>query len=235
MFSGKFGLYLHGSKRVMQALGVLAVKTSELNNYIDIYNLGAFCTNQIVETKLSATVVLADIWEKPPIEIQDATSSERFFFIIEKNEAIGIVLDMGVSDIHWFMKPAWRKKGKLCNALKEVIFPYLFNKKGYESLETQFNSEENKKYLERLGFVLSKDKMKLYAENVSTSKVDEMLNKLSSDDVEIIRRDLAIAANLIISVSDRLKSCGKNSLSEYLSDLGRELHEEASHEILNSK
>jgi len=94
----------------MQALGVLTVKTSELNNYIDIYNLGAFCTSQIVETKLSATVVLADIWEKPPIETQDATSSERFFFIIEKNEAIGIVFDMGVQNIHWLMKPSWRKK-----------------------------------------------------------------------------------------------------------------------------
>jgi len=70
------------------------------------------------------------------------------------------------------------KKGKLYSALKNVIFPYLFNNQYYEYLESSFNNDDNEKYLLRLGFepTIQRDKLKLHRKNVVNVKIKPIVN-----------------------------------------------------------
>lgn len=218
-----------------RALGVLAVTNEELENYIERYNSRAFDVNQLSERKLSDDVVLAKIWKYPPTEPQDSQASDRFFIIIHEKRAIGIVFDMGVHNIHWFMKPEWRKQGKLSSALKTTVFPYLFHADDYEFIETEFNSERNETYLTKLGFVPSKTvgKLILNREKVTNSMIESQFNTLSTETIESMRKELSVAANILSSVADKLLFCGEVELASHILDQAEDLNDELSQEILN--
>jgi len=79
--------------------------------------------------KLTDKVCIAKVWEKSPKPTDDIISNSDsldVFFINEMGNYIGAVLDMG-HDLHWYIKPKFRKKGHLSTALKTAILPYLFN------------------------------------------------------------------------------------------------------------
>ena len=101
---------------------------------------------------LSPTVEFARI---SVVEAHLKTSNEclySFFFIKDtRGVYVGIVLDM-VYDLHVFIKPQHRKKGHLCNALNDVILPYLFQA-GRKIQTVSFNEiEVADSWARRLGF-----------------------------------------------------------------------------------
>lgn len=78
---------------------------------------------------LGATVDLAKVWSKKPKPLVQKFFSDReniIYFI--KNEAgvyVGAVYDMK-NNLHWYILSAYRKQGHLTRALKEFIFPFMF-------------------------------------------------------------------------------------------------------------
>ena len=82
--------------------------------------------DRIFRASLSASVEYAKVWLNEPKGVAGNEGSYEFFFI--KNETgvyVAAVLDM-YNDLHVFVKEAYRRKGYLTRAMKEVILPKLY-------------------------------------------------------------------------------------------------------------
>ena len=77
---------------------------------------------------LSKTVIKAKVWDASSGWNHSIYGAYDMYFI--KNEQgiyVGSILDMGIQDLHVFIKQEYRKQGHLTRALKEYVLPYLFS------------------------------------------------------------------------------------------------------------
>jgi hypothetical protein len=74
---------------------------------------------------LSEKVQKSEIWVNPPDGVAFNESSYSFFLVREGGEYVGVVLDM-VCDLHALTKEDHRGRGYMTRALKECIFPWLY-------------------------------------------------------------------------------------------------------------
>jgi len=76
--------------------------------------------------------------------------TERYFFIKNNNQCVGIIFDMN-TDLHWLILKKYRGQGYLYNALQNVIFPFLKSEDRILQRCTAA-TQEGREYLLKLGF-----------------------------------------------------------------------------------
>ncbi|MEX1222422.1 MAG: hypothetical protein WEA82_09965 [Idiomarina sp.] len=184
------------------------MKNESLEKFIDIYNSGVWLV-PMSSYKISSDVEVAKVWDKFPTGKLCNEESYRFFFITNDIECVAIVLDMEGSDIHWFVAEKHRKQGYLYKALKDSIFPYLFDDGRKEQRATADNSE-NEAYLMRQGFKRRTEGVEvayyLNANDVSKYDKSQLCRiSLSSDELEAIKFELRRVSGEIRIIRDKLE------------------------------
>lgn len=137
----------------------------DLDVYIQQLNAAPFSDN-IFTRNLSSKVIWAKVWKKVPT-IDDKPDPysypyKMFFIKNEKEIYVGVVLDMGSRDLHWYIQKDHRKRGYMTRALRETILPFIF----YEERDTQRLTidpgqdeyEDSKKVAIKAGFTAVNEK-----------------------------------------------------------------------------
>lgn len=135
--------------------------TNESLAYIIGYFNRGNISDGITLKEIGINVILAEIpasfgQRKSTFEKNNLTTLKHFLISNEDKKYVGIVHDM-VSDLHWYVTKANRKKGYLTNALKKIILPYLSKSRVYQDLSFVKDFcgeyyESSKKVAKKLGF-----------------------------------------------------------------------------------
>jgi RimJ/RimL family protein N-acetyltransferase len=114
---------------------------NKLNYYINFYNKEKSTPSYIDD--------VIDI-----IQICKDKQIDKIYLIKKDGTYIGAVYDMGVNDLHAYMKKDYRKKGYMSNALKNHILPYLFSRgREYQHI-TYYSDNISAKYSAlKIGFI----------------------------------------------------------------------------------
>lgn len=80
-----------------------------------------------------------------------------FFIYLDDGTCVGVIQDLGESNIYGFVKEAHRGKVKriMSDALTRVVFPYFYHELGRKKQVTEYQSDEAERSLAGMGFVLS--------------------------------------------------------------------------------
>ncbi|MBY0260774.1 MAG: hypothetical protein K2Q20_00420 [Phycisphaerales bacterium] len=155
---------------------------------------------------LSPSVVLGYVWLESPTRREGTAKSDRLYFIVSERRCVGVVLDMGEENLHWYVLPEHRKKGHLALALEEYILPHLFGD-GRESQSVTVNSEENAAYALKVGFGrIAENRHVRIATPDDANKYP--LGKdalLTLEERDAIKARLRQAAALVMSVHEKLE------------------------------
>lgn len=135
--------------------------------------------------------------------------TERYFFIKNNNQCVGIIFDMN-TDLHWLILKKYRGQGYLYNALLNVILPFL-KSEGRSDQRCTATNFDRKQYLLRFGFkqqgnayFLSLKKFKKF----NSSQIER--SPLNSIQLEDIHSKLYRIANDLHIISNQLEcSYGK--------------------------
>lgn len=217
-------------------VGCEVMRNKEISKYITKLNNGT--ANEIIFTRsLSKNVDLGMVWEKlpkPTDEIVGNSGPYKLFFIkSDDGKYIGAVLDM-YNDLHWFVKPLFRKKGYLSKALKLTILPYLFYERDEQKVSIDIyqigkrNYLNSKRVAELLGFkkVESDRQEEIYSLSKtdfdwSNESLEEENSKIGRDRIDVLRKRAFYAANLLWMIQNELemKYGDCNELDEVVKDV----------------
>lgn len=202
-----------------------------LERYIEMYNSKKW-NIPMSSYRLGNNIVVAKIWSEYPSGRVGNEDSNRFFFIEESNECVGIVFEMGTYDLHWFIREKNRKQGILHKALVETILPYIFLDGRIEQRATG-DSEENIAYLIRQGFKEREGDREIayFLASDLVKSFDLSLIKrtpLTSDEFQIIKQQLYKLAGELRVIRDQIEcaygdDCSIESLAYDIHDLGLEI------------
>jgi RimJ/RimL family protein N-acetyltransferase len=125
-----------------------------------IDNLNKKKTNNLIHLRqLSENVFFSKAWLNKPKPNDRITYNDygyqMYFITTPDNKFIGAVLDM-YNDLHWFIKPRYRKKGYLTDALRNTILYHLLFDRPYQRITIDINQShfsESKNVAISLGFV----------------------------------------------------------------------------------
>lgn len=186
------------------------MKNDQLIELIGAFNNKTFSSYAALRV-LSDTVVVGYMRTNPPTGEACNESSHKFYFIIDREKCVGIVFEMGTSDLHWLVAEGHRKKGHLHRALREYIFPHMFSDGRKEQLATA-NSEEGRDYAIRQGFEMLAEptmkgemRLRLDRAQVDIAKCPVGCNQpLSKDEINELKIRLRKAKALVQSVSEEI-------------------------------
>ena len=140
--------------------------SDSLQSLIEKLNKNDTSSSLIYCRPISSNVDFAKIWLDKPKLTDSVTSYDGpdIFYLIKNNENIfvAIVFDMK-RDLHWFVRPDFRGKGHLTEAMKNTILPHLFLTRDEQRITIKeleiglANFEASEKVAFNLGFVKSTD------------------------------------------------------------------------------
>jgi hypothetical protein len=197
------------------------MRNQEISAYIAKLNNGTG-KETIFTRPLSKNVDLGKVWEKLPKPTDEIISNSGpytiFFIKSDDGKYVGAVLDM-YNDLHWFIKPLFRKKGYLSKALKSTILPYLFYEREEQKVTIDINQigehnySNSKRVVELLGFkkietdrqeevyVLSKTDF-----DWSNELLEEENSKIGRERIDVLRKRAYYAANLLWMIQNELET-----------------------------
>ena len=128
-----------------------------IERIIDALNINEI-NDRIFRASLSEVVDYARVWLDEPKGKTRIEGDYDFFFIKDKATGfyVAAVLDMQ-NDLHLFVKKAFLGKDYLPKAMKEVIFPYLYQKGRKVQCVTFENIRVANYCVRKLGFILTGD------------------------------------------------------------------------------
>lgn len=179
------------------------MRNQDLNRFINCYNNKKWKELANFQ-RIANNVVLGHIWRDPPrLSYQD--EKDTFFFIEnELGRSVGIVFLMGSFDIHWYVKREFRRKGFLSNSLHNTIFPFIFSD-GRPEQYSSYDSERNKEYLARQGFVPTDESGRMVLKKDSVKELKAIsFARPNEDEIKIQQRNMWKVAREIDCVVDNL-------------------------------
>lgn len=122
-----------------------------LEFYIDVLNMSEH-QEKIFLRPLSKTVIKAKVWDcSLGWKCSIYGAYDMYFIKNEQGIYVGSVLDMGIQDLHVFIKEKYRRQGHLSRALKEYVLPYLFSH-GRKYQEITYEDEIARQHALKFGF-----------------------------------------------------------------------------------
>ena len=107
-------------------------------------------------------------------EIKCKINLDNYYLIKNDfNQIVGVVYDM-VGDLHWYIKPKFRKLGYLPNILKKELIPYLLTKKNkiYITISQQIEFyKQSLSVAKKVGFNLVRKSKKVYLGEITYTYV----------------------------------------------------------------
>jgi len=214
------------------------MKNTTLKGLIDKLNKKPVHEN-IFLRPISSNVKYAKVWlDKitPQDNIVSPGGPYEFYFITnDQGFYVATVLDM-YSDLHWFVLPAFRKKGYLTKALTETILPHLFQK---DSRETQRITIDNgflgqkdfiasEKVALKIGFKKTEEQEKEYILSsepfTNHNYIDGENTKLSEERIKILTKRINYIARSLWLVQNEVEmSMGDLDYAEDLKELVSEV------------
>lgn len=117
---------------------------------VDVLNAGT-ASDRIFLRRLTAQVDFAWVWEQEPTGRSANEGSLWFYFVREANgRYVGAVEDLG-GDIHAVMHEAFRRRGIMTVAMRDVVLPHIFSG-GKTEQHTRICSPEGRALATKLGF-----------------------------------------------------------------------------------
>jgi hypothetical protein len=188
---------------------------------------------------LSVSVDFAKVWGVKPKPINEICSSDgpdKYYFIKNScGEYVAAVYDM-IADLHWFVCPAFRKKGYLTKALKEVILFHLFQNRKSQRITIdfkelrEFEANSSLRVAESLGFIKSSESE--YSLSESSYRSDEFIcgenTPLSNSRAEELKRQLNYIGNSLWMVHSEVEM--KLGVYDYAEEL-KELVDKVKHQV----
>jgi len=208
--------------------------------FIDALNNGS---RQFVLTQIGKNVWWGNAWHAaPPDAFDSRVRPEKLFFIKEPGGKFAAgVFWHGKEEIHWYVDPAFRRKGVLVRPLKDVVLPFLFKK---FKLTVQRGSIDKRdphsiasaRLAKKVGFECIDDEYfiadyRLRKTNVKKLKTFKAA-KPSKEDAAITFREIRLTMRDVKLLADRLMTdcvdaLGENqveSLVRQIDDLADALH-----------
>lgn len=198
------------------------MKTKELLNIINRLNKNSK-TDFYTKYSIGDNVEFAHIWSDKNHYIP-----YNFFLIKESNKYIGIVLDM-YSDLHWVIKPEYRKRGYLTKSLQNYILPFLFEVE--ERDEIKISIDENaigktmynnsKSVAQKVGFK-SKDNKNFILRYDDFNKVSCLnihYTGLDNNEINEIKKQLNLIAKKIYFLNSKIEMGFGKETGDYMTSL----------------
>jgi hypothetical protein len=192
--------------------------------------------DQFFLRQLKSNVELGFLWdEKPHPTMEVCFGDGPYNLYVIKNEDglyVGAVLDMS-QDLHWFILPAFRKKGYLTNALKEVILPHLFQNRTEQKItvDTYRLSDKNVEASESVSLAVGFEPIGameylLKAGDYAKTKVIAAKPKgLSDERLMILRKRLNYLSRSLWTIENEVEvSLGKTAYTEDVHKLVESIH-----------
>ena len=131
----------------------------------------------IFSTNLSDSVTYSKVWHKEPRGgIANECSYDHYFVKNREGEFVGVVFDMQ-DDLHIFVKPKFRRKGFITNAVKNTIFPWLFQQ-GRTKQTVTFREEEMATYCSKnWGFKVTDESSEIEIMKEYSRVIEEQIYK----------------------------------------------------------
>ena len=204
---------------------------NHLLKIIENFNTQKFSENEVVFVKkLSESVDFALIWDELPNDNNEISNwtPDEYFLIKNGKQFVGVVYDM-TSDLHWYLKEEFRKKGLLSKNLNEIIIPYLFRNRNKQRItidKTQIGEENYNNSLnvaQRAGFIKKNEKEFILENNESFfNKFLEISNneippKMDIERMYEIRKKLFYVSKYILLIQNELEM--HNFMIDYTDDL----------------
>lgn len=175
--------------------------------------------DKIFLNSIGGNVYLARIWfdENEKTRTADYPSLSGWSAYFVKNErgvVVAAVLDMGPSELHWVVDPAYQRKGYLSSALIDYIMPHLVHVKNrydqmvsFDSAETLAFKEASLKVAIKAGFELVNGVGRINQKSIKKPPIVELPDDQSVDQKRITALDLKVkyAVDLLESVADELE------------------------------
>ncbi len=139
----------------------------DLQELLDILNSKKY-QNLIFLRQLNENIFISKVSSKINAPKMKPCFHDFFFITDEEKRFIATIENRGITDLHWYVTPDYRKQGYLTKALKETIIPYIFRDES-KCIKTQrititkgddedLNYENSKKVALKVGFKpLNKD------------------------------------------------------------------------------
>lgn len=192
---------------------------------------------------LTDSVHLAKAWLKPPALLDTTAIINGFpLYLIRNPEQryVGVVLDMGEADLHWLVLPAYRGKGYLSAALREVVLPHLLQERETQRISISRNFgvkvfEASKRVAQAAGFVLE-PKSEMDEQNQVTMRYtpadpgelpifDGRHRLISEERLQQLRHHFAFHANCLRVLGAEIEmQLGDFEFAEHISDLANQVH-----------
>lgn len=201
--------------------------TDETISYvIDLINNDKSHERCIFLRPLSDKILVGIVWvSKRNGELYNDNGIDMFFIKNEEKQVVAAVLDMGIQDIHVFVKPKYRGNGHLVIALKETILPYLFSM-GRKGQNITFKNNKARRHAELVGFQLTSDSSAvIYPKDLlQISNIFPETISPSESQKERIKQRIRMASDLLKIARDDLQtSFGENDEWEDLDILSRDV------------
>lgn len=193
---------------------------NSLKNYIRCFNLNRWkYPVSFFDINKNVTVgkIFPDYFKGKIIDIK----TERYFFIKNDNQCVGIIFDMD-TDLHWFILKKYRRQGHLYNALQNSILPFL-KSEGKNNQRCTAATAEGEQYLLRFGFKQQSDNTYLLSLNDFESFNDNTIQRtpLRNDQIINIRSKLYLLSKELHIIANSLECAYNNDydLNSFASDL----------------
>lgn len=169
---------------------------------------------------VGGNVYIARIWfdENEKTKTADYPSLcgwTAYFIKNERDVVVAAVLDMGPSELHWVVDPAYRNQGYLSSALIDYIMPNLVHVKNrydqmvsFSSAETLAFKEASQKVAIKAGFELVDGVGRINPKSIKKLSIVKLPVNQPVDQKRITALDLKVkyAIDLLESVADELES-----------------------------
>lgn len=83
-------------------------------------------SSKFILSQISSDIYFGKVWNHLPWENQIEYQGDKFYFINRIDHGFVGAIEVTSSEMHAYLKPAFRGKGIMCNTLREIILPHAF-------------------------------------------------------------------------------------------------------------
>lgn len=183
------------------------MKTKDIESLVD--RLNSKNTDPLIFlSSLTDTIEIAKVWHSLPKGDTENEKSQTFYVVKnDKGVYVAAVMDMK-SDLHFFVKKKYRKQGFLTRAMKQVVFPHLYQG-GRERQSITFRDSQIGIYVEKnLGFEVDGQGHASIdlSEYKNACKLTPRKRRIKKVEYNQIKNKIALSRSYILMAADQFES-----------------------------
>lgn len=161
-------------------------------------------TDHVFVRPIAPNISFGNVWPEFPDGDDPIPKGWEFYFIhaSEGGPCVAAVFVMDAVDLHVFVKPEYRRKGLMTNALRDVILPHIMLERSEQRVT--FESVEARGLIEKVGFDILDDKnARITREKCAQTEFPEIEDlRFTKSRLEAIQRRIGIATTLLRMAKD---------------------------------